>query len=153
MRIAALAFLIGLAAACAHADPFESFEALRMLSCVASAEAAGGAVAACLGAGARPCIAAEGPATMSETLCWSHEADWWIAQAQDAEARLRARDPPRAPALSGASEAFARFAESECAYRGETFQGGSGAQPAAARCLAELWSARAVMLLATERRY
>lgn len=152
MRAALLSLvLIGIGGPCAHADPLEDFDPAPLAAC--AAEADGAALRTCVGAAAGPCIARGGGATMSEALCWSYEGEWWAARAREVETRLMERDPPRARALGHASGSFNLFADNECAYRGATFDGGSGAQPAMARCAAELWAERTIMLLETERAY
>ena len=68
--IAALAFALVATAQCApvRADPFESYNPDFVNACVAGAAADEATLHACLGAGARPCIEAEGSSTMSDVL-------------------------------------------------------------------------------------
>ncbi|MGE0829084.1 MAG: lysozyme inhibitor LprI family protein [Hyphomonadaceae bacterium] len=153
MRAAIAALIFMGAAPGARADALEGFDAAALEICAAAVEAAGDEATVCVGVAARPCIEANGAATMSEALCWSEESVFWARRAEAAAQRLAARDPARAAALSSVGKAFGQFVDQECSYRGATFQGGSGAQPAMARCAAELWAVRAGMLTATERAY
>ncbi|MGE3250751.1 MAG: lysozyme inhibitor LprI family protein [Hyphomonadaceae bacterium] len=148
--------LVLLLAACvstpSRADPPNpAFEA-AIEACLAAATDPN-AVRACYGVSARPCIEEGMGATMAYALCWSNEADVWERRAASVQARLAQRDPGRVESLEISVAAFAAFVEAECAYRGATFDGGSGAQPAMAQCAAELWMERVLMLEETERGY
>jgi hypothetical protein len=148
--IAGLAFALAATVQCApvSADPFESYNAELVTACVASAGAESAALHQCLGAGATPCIAAEGASTMAYVLCWDHEATTWrelVARAStDLSARQSYRDPER---LAAANTAWEAWVEAECSYWAYEEGGGSGEQVDRARCHARVNADRAITLI------
>jgi uncharacterized protein YecT (DUF1311 family) len=149
--VAALAFALAATAQCApvRADPFESYNPNLISDCVATAGTGEAAVRACLGAGATPCIAADGSSTMSYMLCWDHEATTWRElierAANDMSTRHSYRDPQR---LTSANAAWETWAEAECEYWAWEEGGGSGGQVDRARCHARVNADRAITLIA-----
>ena len=131
-----------------QADPFESYNPDLINACVTAAGVDETALHACLGAGATPCIAADGPSTMSYMLCWDREATQWreiIERAtNDMTTRHGYRDPQR---LAAANTAWEAWAEAECEYWAWEEGGGSGEQVDRARCQARLNADRAIALI------
>jgi uncharacterized protein YecT (DUF1311 family) len=131
-----------------RADPFESYREESLLNCVAPALNDADALRRCIGAGANPCIVADGSATSSHVLCWSHEADSWRALMQQAIGELKtgqtSRDPQR---LERANAAWNAWAEAECEYWAWEEGGGSGEQVDRVQCLAQMTAERAISLL------
>ena len=148
--VAALAFALVATANCAavRADPFESYNPDFVNDCVAAAGADEAALRACLGAGARPCIEAEGSSTMSDVLCWDREATTWselIERAtNDMATRHTYRDPQR---LAAANTAWTAWAEAECEYWAWEEGGGSGEQVDRVQCEARVSADRAITLI------
>ena len=140
-----LAFL-SLGAPDARADPFESYDPSLIAGCAVDGMREG-TYAVCKGVGAHNCIATDGPSTMSEALCWSHEADQWDELIASSIATLIEEQPERAEALQAAQAAWASWSEAECNYRSEPTAGGSGVQVALAQCAADLAADRAFTLM------
>ena len=148
LRPAIILALVVLACAPVQADPFESYNADFISDCVSGAGADEDALHACLGAGATPCVAADGGATLSHVLCWDHEATTWrelIERAtNDMGARHAYRDPQR---LAAANTAWEAWAEAECDYWAWEEGGGVGEQIDRARCHARVNAERAITLI------
>jgi hypothetical protein len=148
LRAAIVLALVALACAPVRADPFESYNPALVGDCVSGAAANESALHACLGVGARPCIEADGGATMSHVLCWAHEATTWnelIERAtNDMATRHTYRDPQR---LAAANAAWAAWAEAECEYWAWEEGGGVGEQVDRARCQARVNADRAITLM------
>jgi uncharacterized protein YecT (DUF1311 family) len=149
--MAALTFASAAIAPCApvRADEFESYRAEPVQACVENAGADLDALRRCIGAGAGPCIEADGAATSSHVLCWSHEADDWRARMQRAADHLNMhhtyRDPQR---LAAANAAWEAWAEAECEYWAWEEGGGVGEQVDRARCAAHVTAERTITLIA-----
>jgi uncharacterized protein YecT (DUF1311 family) len=130
------------------ADEFESYEPQRVESCLESAGVAEEVLRQCIGAGARPCIEAEGGATHGYVLCWSHEAGTWQSRleraARDLNERHADRDPQR---LAAANAAWQAWADAECEYWAYEEGGGVGEQVDRARCIARVTAERAIDLI------
>jgi hypothetical protein len=148
--IAALVLALTATAQCApvSADPFESYNPDFVNDCVASGGTDEATLRACLGAGATPCIEADGSSTMSHVRCWDHEATTWnelIERATtDMATRHTYRDPQR---LAAANTAWAAWAEAECEYWAWEEGGGVGEQVDRARCQARVNADRAITLI------
>ncbi|HYD74312.1 MAG TPA: lysozyme inhibitor LprI family protein [Candidatus Binatia bacterium] len=147
-RAAIVLALAVLTCAPGHADPFESYNPDFVGDCVAAAGADESVLRACLGAGATPCIAAEGSSTMSYVLCWDREATTWREMieraANDTTTRHGYRDPQR---LAAANTAWEAWAEAECEYWAWEEGGGVGEQVDRARCQARVNAERAITLM------
>lgn len=148
-----LASLVLALAACASAPARAddiAYDAVPLQQCIASAGSDAAQLAVCKGAGARPCIASEGDSNMAMTLCWDREASTWGEQVEAIVARLAAAAPTHADALRASQTAWEHWAEAECSYRADLFDGGSGAQLERVTCAADLAVDRVVMLNQTE---
>jgi uncharacterized protein YecT (DUF1311 family) len=152
---ACLAILAGLAVhacATADADPLPADPAL-LHACVAGANTEHAALEQCRGVVANPCIAEEGPSTMSTVLCWSAEAEAWEDVIARATARLNETQSYRDPArLARANEAWDAWAEAECEYWAWEEGGGSGEQVDRVECAARVTADRAIALLEAQAR-
>jgi len=146
--VAALAFAAIAQCAPVRADPFESYNPDLIGGCVAAAGTDEAALRACYGAGASPCIAADGSTTNSYILCWSHEAGTWRELIQRAmterNARYSYRDPQR---LAAADAAWEAWAEAECEYWAWEEGGGVGEIVDRAECRARVNADRAIALI------
>ncbi len=142
-----LAFVV-LACSPVRADPFESYNPDFVQTCVTAAGVDPDALRRCVGAGAEPCIVADGSATMSHVLCWDHEATTWnelIERATyDIATRHTYRDPQR---LAAANAAWEAWAAAECEYWAWEDGGGVGEQVDRARCHARINADRAITLM------
>jgi hypothetical protein len=149
--VAALAFALAATAQCApvRADPFESYNPSLVTECVAGAGADSDSLHRCIGAGATPCIQADGQTTSSLVLCWSHESDTWrelMARATESmNTRHTYRDPHR---LAAANASWEAWAEAECEYWAWEQGGGVGEQVDRVRCHARVTAERAIALIA-----
>jgi uncharacterized protein YecT (DUF1311 family) len=137
---------ISLGAPIARADPFESYDPSLIAGCLVDGMREGTYVV-CKGAGALNCIETDGPSTMSEALCWSHEAEQWGEYIDTSMTTLEARAPERQQALRAAQNAWVVWSDAECTYRSEPTAGGSGVQVEFARCAADLAADRAFILV------
>lgn len=137
---------LSLGAPIARADPFESYDPSLIAGCIVDGMREGTYVV-CKGAGALNCIETDGPSTMSESLCWSHEAQQWGEYIDSSLATLDERSPERSEALHAAQTAWFSWSEAECNYRSELTAGGSGVQVEYARCAADLAADRALFLV------
>jgi len=148
--MAALALALVATAQCApvRADPFDSYNPDLVGGCVAGAGAAEEALRRCIGAGATPCIAADGGATSSHVLCWSHEGDTWRGFMNGAISELNMRAYRDAQRLATANAAWEAWAEAECDYWAWEEGGGSGEQVDRVRCQARVTAERAITLIA-----
>lgn len=135
----------------AHADLDLPYDPAPLNACIAEAGDSLTALEACQGASATPCVRADGGATMSLVLCWDAEATAWRELMETVIARLDRDDPDRTAVLHRAQEAWRAWVDIECGYRGDGYQGGSGAQPAMVRCVVELTARRTIMLIQSER--
>lgn len=148
LRVVVVMALAVLACTPVRADEFESFNPAPLDACIAAAANDRAALRACLGAGARPCIEAEGGVTHGYVLCWSSEADAWRARMTGASAYLANyvsyRDPQR---LAAANAAWEAWAQAECEYWAYEEGGGVGEQVDRVECLAEVTAERAIDLI------
>lgn len=111
-RAAIVLALVGLACAPVQADPFEAYNRDLVGECVSGAGADEGAPRVCLGAGATPCIAADGSSTFSHALCWDHEATTWNELIQRAANDVTTRHNHRGlQRLAAANAAWAAWAQ------------------------------------------
>jgi hypothetical protein len=138
--------MLSLGAPSARADPFESYDPSLIAGCIVDGMREGTYVV-CKGAGALNCIETDGPSTMSEALCWSHESEQWGEYIDTSLAALDARSPERSEALHAAQNTWLAWSDAECTYRSEPTAGGSGVQVEFARCAADLAADRAFALV------
>lgn len=143
---------LSLGAPVARADPFESYDPAVIEGCIVDGMREGTYVV-CKGVGALNCIETDGPSTMSEVLCWSHEAQQWGEYITASIATLDERSPERSEALRAAQTAWLNWSDVECDYRSEPTAGGSGVQVEFARCAADLAADRAFALMGAARMY
>lgn len=148
LRAGVVVALALMACAPVRADEFESYNPTYVATCMESAGAAGDAMRQCIGAGARPCVEAEGGATNGYLLCWGREADDWQARMNAATAHLNTtrtyRDPAR---LDNANKAWEEWAAAECEYWAYEEGGGVGEQVDRARCITRVTAERAITLI------
>lgn len=152
LNIVLLSAALSLGAPVAQADPFESYDPSLIQGCIVDGMREGTYVV-CKGAGALNCIETDGPSTMSEALCWSHEAQQWGEFITASIATLDERSPERQEALRAAQSAWLAWSDVECDYRSEPTAGGSGVQVEFARCAADLAADRAFFLMGTAQTY